>query len=83
MSERTRQDKMKAASYFMDRANDAIEAAENARSEQACAALYREAETWLFMAGQCLNPEKAFPKPEAFQPMPRVAAERRSFGKED
>lgn len=83
MSDRTRQDKMKAASYFMDRANAAIDAAENARSEEACAALYKEAETWLFMAGQCLNPESGFARPETLRPAPRVAGERRSFGKDD
>jgi hypothetical protein len=83
MSDRTRQDKVKAASYFMQRANDAIEAAEAARSDEASAAFYKEAETWLYMAGQCLNPESGIARPDTLQPAPRIAGERRSFGRDD
>lgn len=74
---------MKAASFFMQRANEAIEAADAARSEEASGAFYKEAETWLYMASQCLSPDGGFQKPETLRPAPRVSRERRSFGRDD
>lgn len=82
-ADRARHKKMQAASFFMERANEAIEAADNARSDDASTAFFKEAETWLYMASQCLNPEGAFARPEILPPTPRVARERRSFGRED
>ncbi|MGA0606145.1 hypothetical protein ACO2Q0_09105 [Phenylobacterium sp. VNQ135] len=77
---RKRADHVEAASFFMTRAQDAISAAEGARSEDACAAFYKEAETWLYMAGRCLNPEAQSPRPETFSlGTARVRGERRSF----
>lgn len=74
---------MKAASYFMERANEAIEAADSASSEDASTAFFKEAETWLFMANQVLTPDSGLTPPETLIPTPRVARERRSFGGED
>lgn len=80
---RRRAEHVEAASFFMTRAQEAISAAENARSEDACAAFYKEAETWLYMAGRCLNPEGQASRPETFSlETLRVRGERRSF-KED
>ena len=83
MSDGDRQDKVKAASYFIERANAAIEAADAARSDEASAAFYMEAETWLYMAGQCLNLDGELARPQARRPTPRVAGERRSFVRDD
>lgn len=77
---RKRAEDVEAASFFMTRAQEAINAAESARSEDASAAYYKEAETWLYMAGKCLNPEAQAPPPETFSLAPRrVHGERRSF----
>jgi hypothetical protein len=81
--DRARHKKMQAASFFMERANAAIEAADRAGSEDAAAAFFKEAETWLYMASHCLNPESTFSRPEPMAPMPKVARERRSFGGDD
>lgn len=75
--------KARAASYFMARAEEAIAAADSARSDEAMAALYREAEAWLYMAGKCLNPEAARPPPADVQLAPRAQRERRSFSRDD
>ena len=77
------QDKAKAASYFMARAEEAVRAADDARSEEAMAALYKEAETWLYMASQCLNPDPTRTAPRSFRASSRVAGERRSFSREE
>lgn len=71
-------DTVEAARYFITRAQEAIEAAEAARTDEAHAAFYREAETWLYMANKCLRPDAAAPPP-APPPPRRVAPERRSF----
>lgn len=81
--DRARHKKMQAASFFMERANEAIEAADSASSEDACAAFFKEAETWLYMANQCLNPESGATPPATLPPAPRVARERRSFGRDE
>ncbi len=77
-----RSEKVKAASFFMARAQEAMSAADAARTDEASAAFVKEAETWLYMASQCLSPEAATP-PEAMLPLRRVERERRSFGAED
>jgi hypothetical protein len=74
---------MKAASYFLERANEAIDAADSAGSEEASAAFFKEAETWLFMANQVLTPDSELSPPQPLPAAPRVARERRSFGRED
>ncbi|WP_041373705.1 hypothetical protein [Phenylobacterium zucineum] len=75
-----RDEQMKAASFFLGRAQEAMAAADDAPSEDASAAYYKEAETWLYMAGQCLNPARAAPPPLRLPPPPpRVGRERRSF----
>jgi len=75
--------KMQAASFFLARAQEAMAAAERASTEEAGAAFSKEAETWLYMASRCLNPQAA-PRPESLAPPPpRVGRERRSFGAED
>lgn len=74
---------MKAATFFLERAGEAIEAADDARSEDSSAAFFKEAETWLYMAGQCLNPDGGMARPDSLAPAPRVARERRSFGGEE
>jgi len=80
---RTRKDEqLRAAGWFMQRAQEAIEAAEEAPTEDAAAALYKEAETWLYMAGKSLNPQTPRPAPLA-APALRVGRERRSFQAED
>lgn len=80
---RKRADHVEAAGFFMKRAQDAIAAAERARSEDASAAYYKEAETWLYIASQCLNPSREAPRPETLSLSPRrPVGERRSF-KED
>ncbi len=79
---RTRAEHVEAASFFMTRAQEAIAAAERARSEDSCAAFYKEAETWLYMARRCLDPQRKGPRPETFSLAPRPLGERRSF-KED
>jgi hypothetical protein len=76
-------DKAQAASYFMARAEEAVAAADEARSEDAMAALYREAETWLYMASKCLNPDAKRPPPLGFDSAPRVRREPRSFSRDD
>ena len=73
---------VRAAAFFMERAQQAMDAAEQAGSEEAGQALYKEAETWLYMAGKSLNPDTPPPKPMA-PPPARIARERRSFGSED
>ncbi|HEY8617221.1 hypothetical protein [Phenylobacterium sp.] len=75
-------EQLKAAAFFMQRAQEAMDAAENAPSEHAGQALYKEAETWLYMAGKSLNPATERPKPMS-PPPARIARERRSFGSED
>jgi hypothetical protein len=68
-----------AASYFVRRAQAAVEAADHARSEDAQAAFYKEAETWLYMANHCLDPDRA-ERPQGLPPpLRRAAGERRSF----
>ena len=79
---RDRDEKIKAASFFMARAHDAIVAAERARSEDAHVAFYKEAETWLYMASQCLNPAVVERPRTLAPPPPRVGRERRSFSDE-
>lgn len=80
---RKRAQHVEAAGFFMQRAQEAIAAAETARSEDATAAYYKEAETWLYIAGQCLNPSRETPRPETLSLGPRrPLTERRSF-KED
>ena len=69
---------VEAARYFIARAQEAIEAAEAARTDEAHAAYYKEAETWLYMANKCLRPDAEAP-PSAAPPPRRVAPERRSF----
>jgi hypothetical protein len=77
---RRRADHVEAAGFFMSRAQEAIDAAEAARNEEACAAFYKEAETWLYMASRCLNPEGEAPRPVTLATAPaRVRGERRSF----
>jgi hypothetical protein len=78
----TKADQLRAAGFFMKRAQEAMEAAEGAGSEEAGLALYKEAETWLYMAGKSLNPETPMPKPLPPPPV-RVGRERRSFGYDD
>ena len=78
-----RKKKAQAASYFMARAEEAVTAADYARTEEAMAALYREAETWLYMASQCLHPDGARPPPQVFTLPHRVRGERRSFSRDD
>ncbi|MCR5874087.1 hypothetical protein LRS10_07865 [Phenylobacterium sp. J426] len=64
----------------MSRAQEAIDAAEAARNEEASAAFYKEAETWLYMASRCLNPEGETARPMTLDVAPpRVRGERRSF----
>ncbi|WP_334161944.1 hypothetical protein [Phenylobacterium sp.] len=80
---RSRKDEqIRAAGWFMQRAQEAIEAAEDAPSDDAAAAHYKEAETWLYMAGRSLNPATPRPPPLA-PPAVRVGRERRSFASED
>jgi hypothetical protein len=76
-------DKAKAAGFFMARADEAIHAAERARSEDQAAALYKEAETWLYIASRCLNPQVARRPDTLTSPPRRAAAEPRSFGAEE
>jgi hypothetical protein len=77
-------EKAGAAVYFLKRAQAAVEAADTARTEDAAAAFYKEAETWLYMARQCLNPDGGLPAPGALPaPSRRAAGERRSFRPED
>jgi hypothetical protein len=76
-------DKARAASYFMARAEEAVAAADDARSEDAMAALYKEAETWLYMASQCLNPDATRPPSPGLGLVRRVGGERRSFTRDD
>ena len=78
---REKDDTVEAARYFITRAQEAIEAAEAARTDEAHAAFYREAETWLYMANRCLRPDIEAP-PRAPPPPRRVAPERRSFGQD-
>lgn len=78
-----KQERAKAAGFFVARASEAMEAAETARSEEQAAALFKEAETWLYMASHCLSPSKA-QRPETLgAPFRRAAGERRSFGREE
>jgi hypothetical protein len=70
------------ANLFLGRAQEAIDAADTARSDEACAALFKEAETWLFIASACLGGDT--PRPEALaRPAPRVGREPRSFQSRD
>lgn len=76
-------EQIEAAGWFMQRAKAAMDAAEEAGSEDASLAFYKEAETWLYMAAKSLNPNTTarpspLPAPEA-----RVKRERRSFSGED
>ncbi|WP_374470887.1 hypothetical protein [Phenylobacterium sp.] len=79
---RKKDEQLRAAAYFMERAQAAIDAAEQAPSEDAGQAFYKEAETWLYMAGKSLNPATPPPKPMNLPPM-RAPRERRSFGSDD
>lgn len=72
-------DQVSAATFFLKRAQEAIAAADDARSLDAGAALYKEAETWLYMASQCLGRKNTPPPMPLEPPRPRVARERRSF----
>ena len=68
-----------AASFFLARAQTAVEAADHARTEDAQAALLKEAETWLYMAHSCLRPGQA-ERPQTLRPpAQRAIGERRSF----
>lgn len=72
-------DQAQAATYFLKRAQEAVRAADGARSEDAGAALYKEAETWLYMAARCLGRTDA-PAPQTLAaPVQRVKGEPRSF----
>lgn len=82
-ADRPRHRKMQAASFFLERASEAIEAADHARTEDASGAYYKEAETWLFMASQCLSPEGELAPPPKMEPPSRVAKESRSFSRDD
>lgn len=76
-----REQKARAASFFLARAQEAMTAADQARTEEAGAAFCKEAETWLYMASQCLNPAAAAARPEVLDAPPRrVGREPRSFG---
>ena len=68
-----------AASYFLRRAQAALEAADHARSDAAQAAFYKEVETWLYMANHCLNPHAAERPQSLSLPLRRAAREQRSF----
>lgn len=68
-----------AASYFLRRAQGALEQADHARSDEAQAAFYKEAETWLYMANHCLNPQGAERPQSLSPPLRRAPRERRSF----
>ena len=81
MSER-KEDQLRAAAFFMQRAREAIEAAEHAASEDAGAAYYQEAETWIYMAARSLNQSTPRPAPMAPPPV-RAPRERRSFSPEE
>jgi hypothetical protein len=70
-----------AASFFLGRAQAALEAADHARTDEAQAAFYKEVETWLFMANRCLNPQGA-DRPESLRAPHRAPRERRSFREE-
>ena len=75
---RAREETVEAARFFIARAQEAIESAEAARTDEAHAAFYKEAETWLYMANKCLRPDAAAP-PSSPPPPRRVAGEQRSF----
>jgi hypothetical protein len=76
-------ERMRAAGFFMTRAQEAMDAAERARSHDAAEALYKEAETWIYMASHCLKPDAARPPQPLSAPPPRAAPERRSFAREE
>jgi hypothetical protein len=77
------QRKAQAASYFIARAEEAVRSADTARSEDAMAALYKEAETWLYMAGQCLNPDRQGSAPPVLRAPSGAPREPRSFSRDD
>lgn len=68
-----------AAAFFLKQAQAAIEAADTARSEDAISALYKEAETWLYMASKCLGQVNTPPPARLGRPARRVVGEPRSF----
>lgn len=74
---------MEAAGFFMTRAQEAMDAAEKARTSEAAEALYKEAETWMYMASRCLNPDGARRPQPLSAPIRRAPSERRSFGRDD
>jgi hypothetical protein len=74
---------MQTASFFLERASEAVDAADHARSEDASNAFFKEAETWLYMASQCLSPESEIVRPPSMSPASRVARESRSFSRDD
>ena len=76
-------DQIQAAGWFMQQAKAAMEAAEQAASEDASLAFYKEAETWLYMAAKSLNPNSAARPAPLSAPELRVRGERRSFSHED
>lgn len=76
-------EQIEAAGWFMQRAREAIDAAEDAGSEDASLAFYKEAETWLYMAAKSLNPDTARKPPPLSPPDLRVKRERRSFLNEE
>ncbi|MCR5878729.1 hypothetical protein [Phenylobacterium sp. J367] len=78
----SKEQQVRAAAFFMQRAQEAIDQAERAGSEAVGEAFYKEAETWLYMAAKSLKPETAKPPPMR-PPVARVGPERRSFGSED
>lgn len=80
-SAKDREEQLRAAAFFMKRANEAMGHADHARSDEASAAFYKEAETWLYMASQCLNPAAAA-KPPSLPSFSKVGRERRSFSDE-
>jgi hypothetical protein len=81
MARRT-EEQLRAAAFFMQRAQEAMDAAEEAPSEDAVQAFYKEAEAWLYMAGRSLNPDT--PGPPPMRPPPAGAPrEPRSFLQDD
>lgn len=72
-------DRAQGATFFLQRAREAVEAADTARNLDAAAAFYQEAETWLYMAAQCLGRTPAEAPPTLSRPDVRVRGEPRSF----
>jgi hypothetical protein len=74
-----KEDDVSAATFFLRRAQEAMEGADAARSPDAAAAHFKAAETWLYLASKCLGREDT-PLPSALaRPAPRIGGEPRSF----